>query len=118
MGLYDTPWSLRVPGGIQALIAHVPIDPNGSQIGTFTPVHIAANGTTTIKNSAGTLGAVVINSKGASSNILTLLDGGTTLAIIDTTSALGTIPYMCDFLTNLTAVLGTGSAADITVVFR
>lgn len=83
--------------------------------------HQNANGTTVIKSGPGVLASVTINTKGASSNTLTVYDNtagsGTVIAVIDTTTALGTIPYDIIYNTGLTIVLATGTAADVTVAY-
>jgi hypothetical protein len=82
---------------------------------------IEANGSTAVKGSPGTLQAVVINTKGASSNVLKLYDGadntGTLIATIDTTVDPGTFLYGLVFTAGLYAVLGTGTAAKLTIIF-
>lgn len=83
---------------------------------------ITANGITPIKQSGYTkLNFVIINTKGASSNVLTLRDGasdGKIVAVIDTTGATGGINYGGMLLTNgLTAVTATGTCADITITY-
>lgn len=87
-----------------------------------TYAHINANGTTVLKRSPGNLAGVTINTKGASANILTLYDGlnssAPVIAVIDTTSSVGSINFEGLVLqTGLTAILGTGTAADVTVVY-
>lgn len=84
------------------------------------PFHIAANSTgALIKTGRGQLGEVTINTKGATSNLLTLYDGlstaGTVIAIIDTTIAVGTFLYDVRFETGLYYVLAAGTAADLTI---
>lgn len=84
--------------------------------------HIAANGETNVFSGRGKLKKVVINSKGASSNVLTLYDNpdnaGQVIGVIDTTDAVGTLEYDIDLKQGLTAVLATGTAADITLVWE
>lgn len=90
---------------------------SGGLIGT----HVAA-GTATTHIAAspqnGYLHAVVINTKGASANTLTLSDTNGTIAIIDTTANVGTIGYGCKFIGKLDAVSATGTGADYTVIWR
>lgn len=83
---------------------------------------ITANGTTPIKYSGMTkLNWVIINTKGASSNVLTLRDGaadGKIVGVIDTTGGLGSLNYGGMLLSNgLTAVTATGTCADITITY-
>lgn len=84
--------------------------------------NLTTNATTTLKSGKGTLKSVTINTKGASSNVVTLYDNtaasGTKIATIDTTQNVGTLGYDIQFSTGLTAVMGTGTAADITVSFK
>jgi len=87
--------------------------------------HLAANGTTVCKYSSGRLNQVIVNSLGASSNILTLYDNTSAavpiIAVIDTggsNAVVGSLLYDLPFVTGLTAVLGTGTAADVTIVYE
>jgi len=84
--------------------------------------NIAANGTNTIKKGSGILHAIVINTKGASSNTLTIYDNttnsGTKIGTLDTTVNFGTFLYDVRFGTGLTVVGATGTSSDFTVVFR
>ena len=85
----------------------------------FNYKNLSANGTTTIRTGAGILHAISINTKGASANVCTVYDNtaasGTKIATIDTTVTYGPLIYDANFLTGLTIVLATGTAADITV---
>ncbi|MBI1198383.1 MAG: hypothetical protein GC203_11020 [Phenylobacterium sp.] len=85
--------------------------------------HVTTNTSTDVKTSAGILHKVVINTAGASSNTLTLYNdttGGTSnaIAVIDTTSGIDTLAYDLHFGNGLQAVTATGTAADITIVYR
>ena len=91
--------------------------PYGGQV-----THIAANATKQVKNGPGNLHTVTINSKGGSSNTLTIYDntGSDTtnpIAVIDTTAAIVTLTYDAPFANGIKAVLGTGTAADVTLVW-
>ena len=83
--------------------------------------HIASNGNSTLSKAPCVLIGVTINSKGASANILTLYDGTSAsapvIAVIDTTSVLGTLDYDVQCLNGLYAVMGTGTAGDVTVAW-
>lgn len=87
-----------------------------------TPTNLLANGTTLVRTGIGVMAGVNINVLGASSNTLKLYDGltaaGTLIGTIDTTVALGPTMPNVKFSTGLTAVLGTGTAADITILVR
>jgi hypothetical protein len=85
--------------------------------------HLAALGTSAaIKSGAGVLIGVVVNSKGATANTLTLYDSllgsGTVIAVIDTTAGPATLPYNLAFTVGLSAVLASGTAADVTLVWQ
>lgn len=79
--------------------------------------HINANGSGTIKSSSGTLAGVVINTKGATSNVLTLSDGAAAFAVIDTTSAVTALNFDHCRFGSLAYSLAGGTAADITVLY-
>ena len=92
----------------------------GDLAGSFT--HISANGTSAaIKTGAGVLVSATVNTAGAAANVLTLYDSltgtGTVIAVIDAT-AIGQRLSNLKFTTGLSAVLATGTAADITLVWR
>lgn len=84
--------------------------------------HLNSNATTTIKTGAGSVHLITINTKGASSNILTLYDNttaaGQVIAVLDTTQAVATLIYDVTFINGLTVVQSAGTAADITVAWR
>lgn len=85
----------------------------------FNYTNLAANATTVIRTGPGILHAITVNTQGASSNVLTVYDNtagsGTKIATIDSTVDYGTLLYDVTFSTGLTIVIGTGTAADITV---
>jgi hypothetical protein len=93
----------------------MPVVPSGG----INYTHINGNGTTTPKSSAGVLHSIVINTKGASANTVTVYDNtaasGTIIAVIDTTAQVQTLIYDVQFNTGLTVVVATGTAADITI---
>ncbi len=70
----------------------------------------------------GVLHTVCINTKGSSSNTLTLWDStassGAGIAVIDTTAAVGCLLYDVAFTTGLRAVVAAGGAADVTLSYR
>lgn len=75
-----------------------------------------------IKTGAGSLERVCIGVKGATGNLLTLYDNttatGTVLAVIDTTDRVGCLEYSIRFATGLSAILATGTAADVVISRR
>lgn len=88
-----------------------------------TYLNIAAGAATTVvKSGAGTLSKVCINTKGASSNVLTVYDNtagsGTKIAVLDTTTAVVCQAYDVAFATGLTVVSATGTGADLTIAYR
>jgi hypothetical protein len=87
-------------------------------IGLRSFVNVTANTTTTAKSGAGRLAGVAVNTKGSGSQAVVSDTGGTVIATIDTSSALGTIVYDCPFVNGLTIVTTGGSPADITVIFQ
>jgi hypothetical protein len=87
--------------------------------------HANANGTFPVVTFPGKLRGVTVNTKGASSNTLTLYEGNTAavtaetapvIAVIDTTANVGTLFYDVVTMAGVTGVLATGTAADVTVV--
>lgn len=81
---------------------------------------ISANSTVVCKTGFGVFQAVVINKVGASANVATVYDAltatGTPIATIDTTAAVGTLVYNVIVRTGVTVVVGTGTAANLTVI--
>lgn len=79
--------------------------------------HLAANATTTVKASAGTLHSLTVNTKGIG-NTVTIKDNATVIAVIDTTITTTAFLYDVAFATSLVVVIAGGTAADITVAYR
>lgn len=84
--------------------------------------HLNANGTTVLTSVGCKLHTVSINTKGAAANTLTLYDGtvaqNVIIAIIDTVNlATNVLVYDVDTRNGLTAVMATGTAADVTISF-
>ncbi len=89
---------------------------------TWLYAHIAAlSAGAAIKAKPGTLHTITINTKGATSNLLTVYDSlsavAPIIAAIDTTVTYGTLTFDIDFTTGLYYVLAAGTAADITVTY-
>lgn len=64
---------------------------------------------------------IVVNKKGASSNTATVYDGSDSdvkIGIIDTTDRVGSIEYGLPCLTGIKISVATGTAPDLTVVYR
>lgn len=84
--------------------------------------HISANtGGVAVCANACVLKRVTINTKGATSNLLTLFDNpsaasGNVIAAIDTTTGVDSLEYDVQCLTGLFAVLAAGTPADLTIV--
>jgi hypothetical protein len=81
---------------------------------------IALNSSTTIKNSAGTLSNVIINSLGTGGASVTFYDStsasGTIIANLSLTSTVGSLVYDLHFTNGLTMVVNS-STSDFTVVY-
>lgn len=85
-------------------------------------LNLLANATTTVSNGPCQLKRIIINNAGAAGNILTIYDNtagsGILVGVVDTVELNGRIlEYNIHLRTGLTVVLGTGTAADITVVW-
>lgn len=92
----------------------------------YTPdpsyTHISTNTSTQVKTGAGYLFGISINTAGASSNVATIYDNTscatTVIAVIDTT-AIGNVDYKgLKFATGICITTATGTAADLTVVYK
>ena len=85
----------------------------------FNYSHQNANGTGALATVPVLLHGVTINTKGASSNVLTLYDGdgATVIAVIDTTQNVGFLKFRAQTKSGLQFKLATGTAADVTITF-
>lgn len=87
--------------------------------GGAVATHMSTNTTTTCKGSAGTLHAIVINTRGVG-NTATVYDNtagsGTVIAVIDTTLSTTAFVYDATFATGLTVVTAGGTPPDITIL--
>ncbi len=122
----------QAPDAAEATVPHVVTGGVASPVGPATPMpttsadsyrNIATNATTVVKSGAGTLVRIVINSKGAAGNTATLYDNtagsGTRIGTLDTVNGvIASLDYGSAFTTGLTVVTATGTAADLTVVYR
>lgn len=92
--------------------------------------NITTNGTTVIALPNNpvqkyVLVAIVVNTKGSSSNTATLYDSNTTIganpdnkiATIDTTASVGRINYGVPLFNGVYIVTATGTAADLTLIY-
>lgn len=85
--------------------------------------NINSNGTVTIGATGRgiKLHSVVINTKGAAANTLTLTDTGknAVIAVIDTVNINSqALVYDIDTIGPITAALATGTAADVTITYQ
>ena len=84
--------------------------------------NLADNTETLITSIPSKLIRVVINKKGATSNVLSLYDGadvnGRIIATIDTTVSVGTFDFDVLCPKGLYAKMATGTAADVTIVYN
>jgi len=89
--------------------------------GALQSAHINSLTTTVVKSGPGYLHSITVNSKGATGNTATVYDNtagsGSVLAVIDVTANLVTLLYDIQFLTGLTLVTASGTAADLTVSY-
>ena len=89
-----------------------------AKIGKYT--YIPGNSTVVVSDIPCTLISVNINNQGSGGNTLTIYDNtsasGTPMAVIDTSEAKDTINYSCIMKVGCTAVLATGTTANITIV--
>jgi hypothetical protein len=122
----------QAPNAAEATVPHIVNGGVAGPIGPSNPLpttasdsyrNITTNTTTAVKSGAGTLVRVVINSKGAAANTAVLYDNtagsGTRIGTLDTVNgAIASLDYGCAFSTGLTIVTATGTAADLTVVYR
>lgn len=90
--------------------------------GGYSFLNLAANATTTVKTGAGFLHTMTINTKGATANTVTVYDNtaasGTKIGTFDTTLGQQTFVFDIAFSTGLTAIIATGTAADITFTYK
>lgn len=86
--------------------------------------NLSTNNTFLLKNAPGTLHRIVFNTKGAANNTLTMYDNlsavaGTSIGFINTVNvASDSLEYDVDFYIGLTAVMATGTPANVTVVYE
>ncbi len=89
---------------------------------SYKKSNISTNTTTLVKTGEGVLHTIVMNDQGASSNTIKLYDGidanGTLFATIDSVTTTGTLLYDAQLLVGLCIVTATGTAGDITVMYR
>lgn len=91
-----------------------------AQTGSNSFANITTATTTAVKSGAGIVERIIVNTAGAGST-LTLYDNtagsGTKIGTF-TTAAQASLTINCAFATGLTAVTASGTAADITVIYR
>lgn len=91
-----------------------------AQTGSNSFTNITTATTTAVKSGAGIIDRIIVNTAGAGST-LTLYDNtaasGTKIGTF-TTAAQASLTINCAFATGLTAVTASGTAADITVIYR
>ena len=88
----------------------------------YTYSNINSNATTVVKDGAGILHAININTLGAAANMATIYDNnagsGTVIGIINTTQSNNPHIFDIEFATGLTIVTATGTAANMTVSYK
>lgn len=82
--------------------------------------NITTAATTVVKSGSGILERIIVNSGGSGSTIAIYdnTSAATTLIGTATSASQATLIYGCRFSTGLTIVTASGTAADITVVYR
>lgn len=117
-------WAL-VTGVVGAVgLALLEAQPTGAAFyPVYEKVNITSNTTTSPLTSSGVLHAVCINNAGASSNTASVYDdpdsADTVVAVIDTVELNGRcLVYDMALDNGLTIVTATGTAADLTVLYR
>lgn len=119
--LFTTPVQPLAVGAavVQSGTWTVTANPAAATTGGYSFTNITTATTTTVKSGAGTLHAIVVNTKGTSSTA-TIYDNtsasGTKIGTVDTSGGTTTIIYDVAFATGLTIV--TAATADITAVFK
>jgi hypothetical protein len=115
-----------IPGGSN-IIGRVGIDQttpgttNLVSIGTYSYSHVSAQGTQTIKQAAGTLHSVVVNSSAVSPCTATLYDSiGSSLTVIAVIDCSNTFPrnYDVAFATGLTISVNANPSPDLTITYQ
>lgn len=106
----------------------VPVSPQAIATGGATYTHIVAGqATTTVKSGAGTLYAIILNTKATATNVTTIYDSttatGTVIGIPDAVGATSDTsinygPVGLAFGTGLTINTATANGADMTVVWK
>lgn len=84
--------------------------------GGFSFSHITTSTTTTVKNAAGVLRAVVVNTKGAVASLVIVKDNTSVIGIIDSLNEVGTFTFDVACATSIVVV--TTGAPDVTVVYQ
>jgi hypothetical protein len=113
---------------INGLSSNIQLDTIGSTIvrygeSVLAPSYVNSISAETkiLKYSAGTLHMISINKKGTGGATLSIWDspsaGGKSIAIIDTTSVLGTLDYHLDFDNGLTFTTSSNNIGDVTIIY-
>lgn len=80
--------------------------------------HITTSTTTVVKNSAGTIKKVSVNSLGTVASTVTIQDNATVLAVINSLALSGTWNYNIACATNITVITTGTTPPDVTVTYR
>lgn len=80
--------------------------------------HLTGAGTTTVKSGAGTLRAVVVNTKGTIASTITVKDNATVIGIIDSLNNVGTFTFNAACATSIVVVATATANLDFTVIYQ
>lgn len=119
---------MKIKAILMALALSVMYSPAGAQNSsngyqTFSYSHITTNASTQVYTGIGSLHGISINTKGASANTITVYDDTDcstvpVMGVIDSTSNVQTLIYDIGFNTGLCIKTATGTAPDLTVIYR
>jgi len=121
----NSTWDRMRSGGVTGMVG---VTPQATPSGGASYTHIAAGqATTTVKSGAGTIYAIIFNTKATATNVTTLYDNtagsGTVIGIPDAVNvavgqAISYGPVGLAFSTGLTIVTATANGSDMTVVYK
>lgn len=106
---------------VVALLKGILTNTKATVLGGDSYSHITTATTTTVKNAAGTIKSVIVNSLGSVASTVTVKDNATTLAIIDTltgSGSPGTYAFNIACATSIVVVTTGTVAPDVTVTYQ
>ena len=123
VALGQTTKSASIPITLPSDVGTLTTANNAIATGGYSYAKVASLAGQIVKGSSGWLHTVTINTKGASSNVLTLYDNattnsGTAIATIDTTAAVTTLTLDVQVTNGIYALDATGTAPDATITYK